>query len=172
LALLAALMITAFRCGGPQSIADRAPTVPGGAVSGALALGAVTVLLGALTANLDAGPACQGFPLCNGLVWPLGENSGLARIHWIHRLLAFGLAGHLIGLWIGARRRGRSSTPLTLAAILTVGQLVVAAAMVLTFLQPEWRAIHVAVGTGIWAALVWLRWGDQASGTPASRVKQ
>src|SRR3989440_5661859 len=36
------------------------------------ALGFVTVLFGALTANLGAASACLGFPLCNGQVIPAG----------------------------------------------------------------------------------------------------
>src|SRR5207247_534453 len=38
----------------------------------ALGLGFVTVLFGALTANLGAASACLGFPLCNGRVVPAG----------------------------------------------------------------------------------------------------
>src|SRR5207237_6482609 len=59
-------------------------------VSAVLVLAFVTVLFGALTANLGAAVACSGFPLCNGQVWP--QAGTLAQIHWVHRLLAYGLA--------------------------------------------------------------------------------
>src|SRR5438270_6110757 len=46
---------------------------PSRAGLGALALGFVTVLFGALTANLGAASACIGFPLCNGELVPAGN---------------------------------------------------------------------------------------------------
>src|SRR2546430_4482572 len=59
-------------------------------VSAVLVLAFITVLFGALTANLGAAVACSGFPLCNGQVWP--QAGTLAQIHWAHRLLAYSLA--------------------------------------------------------------------------------
>ena len=50
----------------------------------------ITVLFGALTANLGAAAACGGFPLCNGEIWI--SAGPLAWIHWTHRLLAYSLA--------------------------------------------------------------------------------
>ena len=52
-----------------------------------LLLAFVTVLFGALTANLGAASACAGFPLCNGQVWTTA--GPLAVIQWTHRLLAY-----------------------------------------------------------------------------------
>src|SRR2546423_2480311 len=59
-------------------------------VSAVLVLAFITVLFGALTANLGAAVACSGFPLCNGQGWP--QAGTLAQIHWVHRLLAYSLA--------------------------------------------------------------------------------
>ena len=54
-----------------------------------LVLAFVTVLFGALTANLGAAAACGGFPLCNGQVWTTA--GPLAVIQWAHRLFAYSL---------------------------------------------------------------------------------
>ena len=114
---------------------------------GAAALGFLTVLFGALTANLGAATACLGFPLCNGGLSPAGNY--LQHVHWTHRLLAFGLAGYL-AVWAL-----RSRAPGPLAALgLVVLQVGIAAAMVLGGLPQALQAVHVAVGAGVWAALV------------------
>src|SRR6266511_5741023 len=90
----------------------------------ALALGFVTVLFGALTANLGAASACLGFPLCNGQLVPTGNY--LQYLHWLHRLLGFALLGTL-AWWAWRTRR-----PGPLAALgLVLLQIGIAAAMVL-----------------------------------------
>src|SRR5881394_763728 len=71
---------------------------------GLLALAFVTVLFGALTANLGAAAACTGFPLCNGQVWP--SAGGLAVVHWIHRLLAYSLAASVATVAVKFKGRG------------------------------------------------------------------
>jgi heme A synthase len=113
----------------------------------ALGLGFVTVLFGALTANLGASSACLGFPLCNGQVLPAGNY--LQHIHWVHRLLAYTLIGYV--LWWALRTRARGAW--VVVALVTL-QVAVAAAMVLLALPQPLQAAHVAVGAGVWAALV------------------
>ena len=113
----------------------------------ALALGFVTVLFGALTANLGAASACLGFPLCNGQIVPDGNY--LQHIQWIHRLLAYALFGYVV--WWAMRTRRRRAW---YAAALVTGQLAVAAAMVLLALPRPLQAVHVAVGAAVWAGLV------------------
>jgi cytochrome c oxidase assembly protein subunit 15 len=114
----------------------------------ALVLGFVTVLFGALTANLGAASACLGFPLCNDQLIPAGNY--LQHIHWTHRLLAYTLFGYV--LWWALRTRTRGAWGVL--ALVTL-QVVVAAAMVLFALPQPLQAAHVAVGAGVWAALVW-----------------
>src|SRR5216684_3701059 len=76
-------------------IASGRPITPPSRVGlAALTLGFVTVLFGALTANLGAASACLGFPLCNGQVVPAGNY--LQHIHWTHRLLAYTLFGYTL----------------------------------------------------------------------------
>src|SRR5437870_11430576 len=145
--LLLATLIVAAR--GPRLIPGsprlRAGSVRAGLV--ALVLGFVTVLLGALTANLGAGTACLGFPLCNGHLLPDGNS--LRLLQWIHRLLAYTLFGYVVWWAVRSKRGGAWAV----AAVVTL-QVVVAAAMVLLALPRPLQAMHVAIGTGVWAALV------------------
>ena len=109
----------------------------------------VTVLFGALTANLGAATACIGFPLCNGQWVPAGNY--LQHLHWTHRLLAYGLFVYLAVWAMRTRRRG-----LVVAFGLASVQVAVAAAMVLLALPQSLQAAHAAVGTALWATLVWV----------------
>src|SRR5690242_16989779 len=136
--LLAALIVIAR--GSPVAPPTRAGL-------GALGLGFVTVLFGALTANLGAATACLGFPLCNGRLAPDGNY--LQHVHWTHRLLAYSLLGY--SLWWAARTKRRGAW---WVVALVIGQVVVAAAMVLLALPQPLQAAHVAVGAAVWAALV------------------
>jgi heme a synthase len=119
-----------------------------------LTLTFITVLFGALTANLGATAACGGFPLCNGQVIP--HAGPLAGIQWTHRLFAYGLLAYVIW-WVA--RTGRKS--LGLLAIVAV-QIAIAATMVLVGFPGSLQAAHAAVGAGVWAAVV------GASLTPAT----
>jgi heme A synthase len=159
MALLATLLVAALRAG--SAIASpAASSLKRGAIAG-LAMAGVAILLGGLTATTGAASACQGFPLCNGQVWPGAEAGGLARLHWIHRLVAYALFFHLSGIAMASSRRvgpGPARTWAWTAAGCVVLQVIVAAAMVLSFLPPDLRGAHVAVGTAIWVALVCLVW--------------
>jgi len=139
--LLFATLLVAAR-GAPPVRAGRS-----GVALGAAVLGLATVLMGALTANMAAAAACQGFPLCNGQLIPTG--GGLQHIHWTHRLLAYGLTVYVV-VWAWRSRTRGSRYVATLVAV----QVGVAAAMVLLALPPLLQAAHVAVGAAVWAALV------------------
>ena len=145
--LLLATLIVAAR--GPRLIPGsprlRAGSVRAGLV--AVVLGFVTVLLGALTANLGAATACLGFPLCNGHLLPDGNS--LRLLQWIHRLFAYTLFGYVVWWAVRSKRVGAWAV----AALVTL-QVVVAAAMVLLALPRPLQAMHVAIGTGVWAAVV------------------
>jgi len=112
-----------------------------------LALAFVTVLFGALTANLGAAAACTGFPLCNGQLWPSG--GGLAVVQWIHRLLAYALAAYVIV--VAVRPGGRGAWGVVALVAL---QVALGAATVLLGLPPGLQAAHVAVGAAVWAGVV------------------
>jgi heme A synthase len=115
-----------------------------------LGLAFVTVLFGALTANLGAAAACTGFPLCNGEIWPTA--GGLAVIQWLHRLLAYALFAYVV--WWAVRSRGRAAWGVVALVSL---QVAVGAATVLLGLPRELQAVHVAVGAAVWAGLVLVR---------------
>src|SRR6266545_4730565 len=68
-----------------------------------LALAFITVLFGALTANLGAMASCGGFPLCNGQIIP--HAGPLAAIHGTHRVLAYSLLGYLVWWVVRSRQR-------------------------------------------------------------------
>ena len=115
------------------------------------------ILFGAQVANFDAGLLCLGFPLCNGSALP--PEGPLAGLHWTHRVLAFGFLV-LVGALVTRVRRSpgaeaaqlRRWTCVVLGA--TLVQIAVAAAMILQLLPTGLRALHLLVGTAIWAALV------------------
>ena len=162
MALLAVLCVASLRAqaaiGGPPAPATS--SVWRGAVAAA-GLGAVALLLGGLTANLHAGPACQGFPLCNDRLWPQAASSALVHVHWLHRVVAYLLLFHLVGVAVGAARRRapRRIIALAFAALGVMGlHVVMAAVMIFRFLPLELRAAHAALGTLLWVVLVALAW--------------
>ena len=127
-----------------------------------LVLAFITVLFGALTANLGASAACTGFPLCNGHVWPVDSDGWLPSIHWIHRLLAYALAA--VALVWAVRTRARAAQIL----LATVGvQIALGAATVLLGLPPALQAAHLAVGTAVWACAVWAGLSAEKQRAPA-----
>ena len=146
-------------------VAKRAPLAPGASPGNtnlpsappsrvgltALALAFVTVLFGALTANLGAASACLGFPLCNGAFIPAGNY--LQHVQWTHRLLAYALAGYVVWWALRTKRLGTWYV-VGLVAL----QVAVAAAMILLGLPRLLQATHVAVGAAVWAGLVLAVW--------------
>ncbi len=126
--------------------AARAPWLPAPSSRLLLGLTLVTVLFGALTANLGATAACGGFPLCNGQIIP--RAGPLAAIQWTHRLLAYALLAAVI--WWVSRRPRRGWLLLGLVLI----QIGIAATMVELGFPGALQAAHAAVGAGVWAAVV------------------
>jgi heme A synthase len=156
LGLLAAVLVAGLRAGPPAGPPPSATA--GNATVAALGMSAVVLLLGGLTASTHAGFACLGFPLCSGRLWP-STPSGLAEIQWIHRLVAYALVLHLAALPFRFRKRGESPHVQRLAWVAlgtALLQVAVAAVMVTRSLPAEWRALHAAVGTAVWVALVWM----------------
>ena len=137
---------TAARLGGVSQRTKR------GALAGA-ALALLTVVMGGLTAKFPgAAVACQGFPLC-------GRNADVlpqaVHVQVTHRVLAFLVVLHLIGLAWGVFRRSEAAVvkrAVATAVGLGLLQLVVAAAMVLGNLPPVLRSLHEATGVSIWIA--------------------
>lgn len=119
------------------------------------ALGFVLLIFGGLVANTGAGPLCQGFPLCNGQWFP--EGGGLVHLHWTHRILAYAMVPIALAAAIMTVRQKAPiavSRSAMVALGLVIGQVWVAAEMVILHLPPLIRGLHLAVGVALWAALV------------------
>ena len=82
------------------------------------------------------------------------DGASAVHVQLTHRLLAFLLLLHLIGVVIGlARRRDESRTvarAATIALGLVILQFTVAASMVLLHLPAVLRSLHEAVGVSVW----------------------
>jgi cytochrome c oxidase assembly protein subunit 15 len=158
--LLATLVVAVTRAGGLGATSavpgSGSPKTARGAVAAAGLTFAVLVL-GAFTANVEgAAQACQGFPLCNGSFVPTTSGQ---HIQITHRLLAFLLLLHLIGLTVAAAKRGEPAVVVRATRVslgIVVVQIGVAAALVELFLPASLQSIHQAVGTLVWIAIVTL----------------
>lgn len=168
--LLATLAVTASEAlgSGRPPIDDRTSRLTAWTAVAGLAV----VLLGGLTANLDAGYACQGFPLCNGQLLPAGNP--LVHTHWTHRVAAYGLAAWTLALpfFLRGDRPGAYAVrrTATLAGAIVLVQIVVGAAMVLLNLDASLRATHVGLGAAVFVVLVRLAWVSRYQPRPSSRA--
>ncbi len=180
--LLGVILVTALRAGArvTREAACTQASPEGGPgrhaahrqVVAATALGFGVILFGAQVANFHAGLLCLGFPLCNGRILP--PAAPLAFLHWTHRALAFGFLAVVLGLAVRLSRRSDPTSGLLRRSVaivvgVTVLQIGVAAAMVLELLPPTLRALHLLVGTLLWAALIVLVF--HSGRTPAEVVQ-
>ncbi|HMA20410.1 MAG TPA: COX15/CtaA family protein, partial [Gemmatimonadaceae bacterium] len=156
MSLLAALAVSLASAGGLGVNSDLSGTSARvfRSARGAVVLGLLTLIFGALTANLpDAASSCAGFPWCRQyLIYgtPL-------TVHLTHRILAFLLFGHLLGIAMMARKRGEPAIirrAAWLAFSAAVVQVLVAAAMIEMHFPPAFRSLHQAFGTLVWLAIV------------------
>jgi cytochrome c oxidase assembly protein subunit 15 len=157
MSLLAVLIVTVVRAGGfgSPAVGPRSLRTFRSARA-AVGLAFLALVFGAMTANTVGAPvACQGFPLCR----VIAEHGPPLWIQVTHRIIAFLLFFHLIGVIIGVRKRGEPN-PVRAAAwtafSMVVLQLLVAAAMVEMHLPASLRSLHQAVGTALWIAVVTL----------------
>jgi heme A synthase len=170
---LASLLLAVLIVAGLRALLP-AETPPGGMKAGyqrwahiTAALVYVLLIFGGLVANTGAGPLCQGFPLCNGQWFP--EGGGLVHLHWTHRVLAYALVPIALAAAIMTVRQ-KAPVAVSRAAMvalgLVIGQVWVAAEMVILHLPPLIRGLHLAVGVALWAALV--VWASLARRLPYS----
>jgi heme A synthase len=154
--LVAATVATLIRTGGLGGASARLGGVSHRTKRGAL-IGAVmallTVVMGGLTAKYPgAAVACEGFPLCGRNVDVL---PAAVHVQLGHRVLAFLVVLHLLGLAVAVFRRREATVVRRAAATAAAAgllQLVVAAAMVLGNLPPVLRSLHQATGVAVWIA--------------------
>lgn len=174
MSLIAALVAAIIRAGGFGGVEARMGGASmkarrGTAVGATMAL--LAVVMGGLTAKYPgAAVACLSFPLC-------GANPdvirGAVHIQLTHRVLAFVLVLHLVGLVMAFRKRREARVVRRVAAIalaLGVLQWIVAGAMIGMRLPPVLRSLHEATGVSIWIAtfaLAYLARRASADGEPA-----
>ena len=156
MSLLATLALALARAGGLGVNADMtgASRRTFRAARGGVILGIITLVFGALTANLpDAAVSCVGFPWCREYM----IYGSALTVHVTHRILGFLLFGHLLGISIAARKRGEPAI-IRRAAWFAFGaavvQVLVAAAMIEMHFPPTFRSLHQAFGTLVWLAIV------------------
>jgi len=152
--LLAVLSIAVLRAGGWgfDGTEVTSPRTSRAARAGVI-LAFIVLVMGALTANvLGANASCQGFPWCS----KIAVTGVPLYIQVTHRVLAFLLFFHIIGVAVAAQRR-RESSQVRIAAWAAVSaivlQIVVAAGMVEMHLPPVWRSLHQAMGTLVWLSI-------------------
>jgi cytochrome c oxidase assembly protein subunit 15 len=172
--LLAALAATVLRAGGlggriaVGTAPSRTRASRGSAAAAAIAL--CTVLFGGLTAKIPgANSACEGFPLCRGSVLPALPAQ---HVQFTHRILAFLLFLHVLGLMNGFTRRREAPAVLRLLRVafaLICVQIVIAAGMVEMHLPPVLRSLHEADGMAIWLTLFALAWVARFSSAAGAR---
>ena len=156
MSLLATLAVALARAGGLGVTRDMsgASRRTFRAARGGVVLALVTLVFGALTANVpDAAVACTGFPWCREyMIYGAPLN-----IQITHRILAFLLFGHLLGMAIAAGKR-KEPRVIRQAAWLAFGaavlQVIIAAAMIEMKFPPAFRSLHQAFGTLVWLGVV------------------
>ena len=155
MSLLAVLSVTVLRTGalGARSDLTGASGRTWRAARMAVVLAALTLVLGALTANVpDAAISCGGFPWCR--VVNTGGTPLVLQI--THRVVAFLLFGHLWGIAAALPRRNEPRALIRSARIafgLAVLQVLIAAAMVEMHLATVLRSLHQATGTLLWLSV-------------------
>jgi protoheme IX farnesyltransferase len=143
-------------------------------VAAAVVLTFVLMLSGAWVTDLNAGAACQGWPLCAG-----GLQSGLAWLAFAHRVLTLLAAVALTSVFVRAWR-SQYERPLHLAAatamgVLFAGQVLIGALKVTRTASIELAGLHAALTAALWSALVllaavtWLQPGSLAEEQAALR---
>jgi heme A synthase len=83
--------------------------------------------------------------------------AGASHVQITHRVLAYGLFFHVIGISMAIGRRGSEAPPVKRAAKITAGlvllQLAIGAAMVMSMLPAGLRSLHQAVGIAVWLSM-------------------
>ena len=141
--------------------AVRAATLSGGAIgatssrtrggsTAAAVMAFFAVIMGGATANIaGAAVSCIGFPHCREVT--SGGAPLFAQVS--HRVLAFLVLFHLLGMLFALRKRAEPAATRLWAKIAfgtALAQILVAAAMVEMGLPLHLRVLHQALGTMVW----------------------
>jgi heme A synthase len=177
LTVLGVVLATAVRAG---ALGGEWARMQGGTPRAARSLGAgaglafIAVVLGGLVAKMpDAAIACTSFPLCGNV--PANVTSGASHLQMTHRLIAYLLFFHVIGIAMAVgRRAGESAVVQHMARVamyLVFTQVALGAAMVLATLPPVLRSLHQAVGILVWVALFLATYLARVASTRAPVVR-
>ncbi len=149
--LIAALAVAAVRgsaLAGGTTAATSSRTRGGSTAAAVLAFFAV--IMGGATANMaGAAVSCIGFPHCREVT--AGGAPLFAQVS--HRVLAFLVLFHLLGMLFALRKRAEPIATRLWAKIAfatALAQIMVAAAMVELGLPLHLRVLHQALGTLVW----------------------
>lgn len=159
MALLATIAVTVVRAGalgGDAALRDGGSARAVRSIGAGAAIAFLAVVMGGLVAKFPgAAVACPGFPLCGAT--PADIPAGAPHVQLTHRIVAYLLFFHVLGISAAVRRRAAEAAPvkraMKLAAALVFAQLALGAAMVLASLPPTLRALHQLVGIGVWLSL-------------------
>lgn len=159
MALLAVVVVVAVRAGALGGMTAREQGGTPRAVR-SLGVGAamafLAVVLGGLVAKSPgAAVACPSFPLCGAT--PVDVPAGASHIQLTHRALAYLLVFHILAVSVAIGHRAGEAVPVKRAAQVAAGlvllQVALGAAMVLSALPAELRALHQAVGIAVWLVM-------------------
>ncbi len=156
MSLLATLAVSFAHAGGFWANAEMtgatAKTFRASRVAVGLAI--VTLIMGALTANVpNAAAACGGFPWCR----TVATGGTPLWIQIIHRVIALMLFGHLWGISAAVAKRKEPRVVVMAARVAffsAIAQVLIAAAMIEMHFPPALRSLHQAAGTFVWLAVV------------------
>lgn len=152
LAALAAAVIRAGGLGGTSVVVQRGSRRAARGAVAAAGLALVVLMMGGMTAKFPgASGACPGFPLCGSDLAGGGQH-----VQMTHRIVAFLLFFHVLGILIGFTRRREAPIVLRTVRIafgLILLQILIAGAMIGMRMPPELRSLHQAVGVAIWLSL-------------------
>jgi protoheme IX farnesyltransferase len=157
LALMLTATVTAFSRRQNPDLPDRLSFRSPFARSTVWTLAAIFVVLvsGAFVAGSNSTQACVGWPLCNGMLFPVDIHQW---IHMIHRFVV-GLSSILVLLVVVLAWRSQRSQMSILPAATLMGLLFLAQAMVGALKTTRGfpiflLALHVATAAAVWAAMV------------------
>lgn len=153
--LLASLAVAVIRGGGLGGKAVLSEKGSLRAARGAMAaagLALVVLMFAGMTAKYPgASGACPSFPFCGV---PLAHPA--QHVQMTHRILAYLLFFHVLGLMISFAKRHEAPIVVRAARIafgFVFLQILVAGAMIGMHMPPELRSLHQAVGVGIWLSI-------------------
>jgi len=158
LGCLLVLVVVTFR--GPLAISGRNSGLGGSDNLPLLALVSAVgtfgvIMTGSYVTLSGATTACLGWPLCHGQIFP---ETGLQMIHMAHRLATAIIAILLtVTLYTGIRHKYGAPQLRAVsigAAALFLGQVIVGAATVWLKFPVELKALHLALATLVWGAMV------------------